>query len=120
MDLSFIAEWFSSTNSFFQDIWDFVNSGVYQFFKDAMVIFTKAAIYSYFQFKIFMVNIAYDVVQEIITDTGVVAVVQSAWSSIPGDMQSMLAFFKIPQGLTLVFTAIPTRWAMKFIPGIGS
>lgn len=120
MDLSWLADWLNSTNGFLQDMWDFVNSGIYKFFKDAMVIFTKAAIYSFFQFKIFMINIAYDVVQEIIHDTGVVAVVKSAWSSIPGDLQSTLAFFKIPQGLTLVFTAIPTRWAMKFIPGIGS
>lgn len=117
MDLSWLAEWLNSANTFFQDIWDFMSSGIYQFFKDALVILTKAMIYSYLQFKILMLDIAVTVVKELAEESGVVELVKRAWGRIPGDMQSMLGFFKIPQGLTLIFGAIPTRWAMKFIPG---
>ena len=120
MDLSFIATWFNSTNAFFQDIWTFADAGIYAFFKDALVIVVKALIYSYIEFKIAMIKIAYTVVQEIMQETGVIAMVSSAWSSIPLSIQSMLSFFNIPQGLTLIFSALPTRWAMKFIPGMGN
>ena len=65
-----------------------------------------------------MLDVAYEVVQELLRESGVTELVKSAWASIPGNIQSMLAFFKIPQGLTLIFSAIPTRWAMKFIPGV--
>lgn len=120
MDLSWLATWLTSANTFFQDLWNFVDSGIYDFFKGSLVIITKALIWSYFQAKIMLLDVAYTVVSEILTDSGVVAFVRSAWSSIPADMQSTLSFFNIPQGLTLIFSAIPTKWAMKFVPGIGS
>ncbi|RMT02623.1 hypothetical protein ALP53_200020 [Pseudomonas savastanoi pv. phaseolicola] len=118
MDLSWLVHWLDSANTFFQFIWDFMGTGIYQFFKDALVIITKALIYSYLQFKILMLDIAVTVVKEISEESGVTALVKSAWGSIPGDIQSTLAFFKIPQGLTLIFSAIPARWAMKFVPGV--
>ncbi|WP_191985295.1 DUF2523 family protein [Pseudomonas syringae] len=93
-------------------------TGIYQFFKDALVIVTKALIYSYLEFKILMLDISVTVVKEISEESGVTALVKSSWASIPGDIQSTLSFFKIPQGLTLIFSAIPARWAMKFVPGV--
>lgn len=117
MDLGWIAAWFDSVNTFFQAVWNFMDSGIYDFIKSLLVVVTKALIWSYLQFKIFTLDVAYEVVQEILKDTGVTEVVKSAWSSIPGEMQAMLGFFNIPQGLTLIFSAIPTKWALKFVPG---
>jgi hypothetical protein len=118
MDLGFIADWFTTVNTFFQAAWTFMASGLFDFAKSMLELLTKSLIYSFFEFKIFMLDIAYTVVQEIMQETGITALVTSAWSSIPADIQQLLAFFNIPQGLTLIFSAIPTRWAMKFIPGL--
>lgn len=117
MDISAIFGWINSVTDFFNFIWEFVSSGIYQFFKDIFVILTKLMIYSWLQTKIFMLDVALEVVKEIVEETGIAALVRSAWSSIPADVQGTLSFFKIPQGLTLVFSAFPARWAMKFIPG---
>lgn len=112
-----IIAWMGSVTHFFQAVWDFMDSGIYDFVKGLLVVVTKALIWSLIEFKVMMLDVAYTVVQEIINDTGVAALVKSAWGSIPGNVQATLSFFKIPQGLTLIFSAIPTRWAMKFIPG---
>ncbi len=120
MDFGWIATWFDSVNTFFQAVWNFMDAGIYDFIKSLLVVVTKALIYSYIQFKITMADVAYEVVQEIFQETGVAQMVKSAWSSIPGDIQAMLGFFNIPQGLTLIFSAIPTRWALKFVPGVSS
>ncbi|HCA1452955.1 TPA: DUF2523 domain-containing protein [Klebsiella pneumoniae] len=120
MDLSFIADWFNSTNQFFQDIWNFMNSGIYEFFKGALVVVTKGLLYSYIKFKIMMLDVAYTVGQEIMQETGVTQQVNSAWSSLPANVRATLSFFNVPQGLTMIFSAIPTRIAMRFIPGSGS
>lgn len=120
MDISFIADWFNGVTPFFNDLWEFFNSGIYQFFKDALVVVTKALIYAALQAKIMCINVGYEVISEIVQESGLAALVKSAWGSIPGNVQGTLAFFKVPQGLTLIFSAIPTRWAMKFVPGIGS
>lgn len=110
---------FSSIADFFNFVWDWMTNGIYDFAQSFLVVLTKAAIYSYFQITLFTFDIAYTVVQEIMQDVGIVDLVKSAYSSIPGDVQSMLSFFNVPQGLTLIFSAIPTRWTMKFIPGLG-
>jgi len=112
-----VIAWLSSTTHFFQAQWDFMDSGIYEFVKSLLVVITKASIWTAIQFKIVMIDVAYEVVQEVITDSGAAQLVSSAWASIPADVQSTLAFFKIPQGLTLLFSAIPTRWAMRFVPG---
>lgn len=119
MDFSWIGDFFNNIQLFFQDIWQFVYSGIYDFVKEAFVVVTKLMIYAYFQSLIFCIDIAHDVVQDLLAETGVTQHVQQAYSNIPADIRQMLAFFNIPQGLTLIFSAIPTRWAMKFIPFIG-
>jgi len=117
MDLGFVAAWFDTVNTFFQVAWNFMDNGIYTFVKDLLVILVKALVYSFLEFKILCLDVAYTVVQEILNDSGVAAMVKSAWGSIDADIQSNLAFFNVPQGLSLIFAAIPTRWAMKFIPG---
>lgn len=112
-----IIAWMGSVTHFFQAQWDFMDSGIYEFVKSLLVVVTKAAIWTALQVKIVTIDVAYEVVQEILQDSGATALVQSAWASIPGNVQSTLSFFKIPQGLTLVLSAIPTRWAMRFVPG---
>lgn len=119
MDFSWLGPFFNGITAFMLAIWTFFTSGIYDFFVAALVIATKASIYSYLQFTLFSLDIAYTVVQEILQESGVTALVKSSWASIPGDIQSTLAFFNVPQGLTLIFSAIPTKWAMKFIPFIG-
>jgi hypothetical protein len=120
MDLSWLAHWLDSANTFFQSAWEFMDNGIYDLLKQLLVVVTKMLVYSFLEFKILMLDVAYNVVQEILQETGITQLVKSAWSSIPGDIQSTLSFFNIPQGLTLIFSAIPTRWAMKFIPGAGA
>ncbi len=119
MDFSWIGDFFNNVQMFFQDIWQFFYTGMYDFVKEIFVVLTKVMIYAYFQSLIFCIDIAYDVVQDILAETGVTQAIQQAYNNIPPDIRSMLSFFNIPQGLSLIFSAIPTRWAMKFIPFIG-
>lgn len=119
MDLSFISEFFVNVSQFFQAAWDFIASGIYDFTKETMVFLTKVAIYSYIETSIFLVDVAYEVVQDIFVDLGIASQVQSAYSTIPGEIQNTLAFFGVPEALTIIFSAVPTRWAMKFVPFIG-
>ena len=81
------------------------------------VILTKLMIYSWLQMKVFIADVALEVVKEISEETGIASLIRSSWAAIPAEVQGTLNFFKIPQGLTLIFSAFPARWAMKFIPG---
>ncbi|MOA36276.1 hypothetical protein D3C78_1577890 [compost metagenome] len=69
--------------------------------------------------SLFLVDVAYEVVMDILADLNIAQYVESAYSSIPQAMRSVLEFFGIPQALTIIFAAIPTRLAMRFVPFIG-
>lgn len=119
MDLSFISDFFVSVSAFFQSIWDYVYIGIYDFTKEVMVFLTKVAIYSYIQATIMAYEVAYEVVQDLLVDLGISAKIESAYSAIPAQMRNTLAFFGVPEALTIIFSAIPTRIAMRFVPFIG-
>lgn len=119
MDLTFIADFFTGINAFITDSWDFMQSGIYEFFKSFLVVVSKALIYSYIQTTIFFLDVAYTVVQEIMQDVGVTQQVQSMYGQIPADVRNTLGFFNVPQALTMIFSAVPTRWALKFVPFSG-
>lgn len=104
---------------FFQAIWNFFSQGIYDYLKDALVVATKAAIYSYFTSMLFVVEIAFTASKEIIQSLGLSSAVRSAFSALPPQVSSALSYFGIPQALNIVFSALSTRFVMRFIPFIG-
>lgn len=116
-------EWLSSFLDqiivFFQFIWDFLTVGIYDFAKDVMVLLTKAAIYSWFQIQVFALEIAYDAAQGVMADFGVAQAVRQHWGAVPSEVANTLAFFGIPQALNIIFSALSTRFALKFVPFLG-
>ena len=119
IDLSWIGIFFEQIIRFVQSLWDWIRQGIYEFTQEAFVVGTKAAIYGYIQLCIFLVEVAYEVVQDIFSDLGIVQHVESAYSTIPEGMRNTLEFFGIPLALTIIFAAIPTRLVMRFVPFIG-
>lgn len=117
--MEWIAEFFNNTQTFFQDVWEWLYIGMYDFFKELLVTATKAMIYAYLQGLLICMDVAYTVVQELLEETGVIAEVRNSYNLIPANVRAYLSFFNVPQGLTLIFTAIPTRLAMKFVPIFG-
>lgn len=104
---------------FFQSIWDFMARGIYDFFKDALVVATKAAIYAYFSSLIILLDVSFTVARDLISSLGLSQAIQSGFNSLPQQVSSALSFFGIPQALNILFSALTTRFAMRFVPFIG-
>ncbi|MWK56689.1 DUF2523 domain-containing protein [Pseudomonas otitidis] len=117
--MEWIAEFFNSVTTFFQDLWNWLYDGLYVFAKAFLVTATKAMIYAYLQTLLICIDIAYTAVQEILQETGVMDKVVQTYNLIPSVIRGYLGFFNVPQGLGLILSAIPTRWAMKFVPFFG-
>jgi hypothetical protein len=118
MDID-ITGWLSDVTNFFDYVWNYLHSGIYEFVTEIMVFLTKAAMYSYLQMSLWAMDIGLRVVKDIFVDLGLADKVSSAYSMIPEDIRSTLSFFGVPQAITIIAAAIPTRLAMKFIPFIG-
>jgi len=105
--------------TFFQFIWDFFSNGIYTFFKDAMVVATKASVYAWFKIQLFALEVAFKAAQGIVTDLGVSSAVKRYWGGLPGDVADALSFFGVPQALNILFSALSTRFVLRFVPVVG-
>lgn len=112
-------EYIDSILLFFQWVWDFLTTGIYDFLRDGMMLLTKGAIYSYIQIQLFALNVAFHAAQSFMTDFGVSQQLRTYWGQIPGDVAAGLNFFGIPQALNIIFSALSTRFVLKFVPFIG-
>lgn len=115
MDIPFLNE----IIQFFQAIWDFITTGIYDFVKAAFVLATKVAIYSYFQGLKFALEVSYEVFEELVNEIGISDTVQQYYNMLDADVRSTLAFFGVPDAFMLIFSAIGTRWTLKFVPFMG-
>jgi len=117
------VEWISGTIDqiflFFQYVWDFFTTGIYDLLKALLVIATKAALYSYIQMQIFALEVAYEAAQDVVNSIGVTQQIRQMYSGLPGEVLSGLSFFGIPQGLNILFSAFSTRFMLRFVPFIG-
>lgn len=115
MDIPFISD----ILDWMQSLWDWVYVGVYDFVKSAFVLATKMAVYSYLQMVLFAADIGYTVFKEIMDGIGVSNVIRNAYSALDPQLRMMLAYFKIPEALNMIFSALGTRFVMQFIPFVG-
>jgi len=117
--MEFLTETWESLLVFFQWIWDFFTSGIYTFVKDGLVLLTKGAIYTYVKLQLLALDVAYETAQSLMSDLGVSDAVRQRWAGLPAEVASTLSFFGIPQALNIIFSALSTRFVLKFVPFIG-
>lgn len=58
-----------------------------------------------------------ELVDEVVANLNISSQLNSAWSSIPVRERQMLAFFKIPEIINTIFSAVSSRFVMGFMPG---
>lgn len=114
-----ISNFFDQITGFIDFIWEWFATGIYEIIKDLLVAATKIMIYSAIQMAIFSADIASEVVRDLSADLHVTQYAQNAYNNIPINMRNTLDFFGVPQALTIILTAIPTRMVMRFIPFVG-
>ncbi len=105
--------------AFFQYVWDFLAEGIYDLVKELLVIATKAAIYSYLKTQVFVLEISYKAAQQLVGSIGLAPRIQQMYNGLPAEVLATLAFFGIPQALNILFSALSTRFVMRFIPFVG-
>lgn len=115
MDFPFISD----ILNFFQSIWEFIYNGIYDFTQSALTLMTLHVMLWYVNSLIFLATIAFDAFNSLLSELGVSQMIEQKYNSLPPDVISMLGFFGIPEFVTIIFSAIGTRFAMRFVPIIG-
>jgi len=111
-----MLDWLTAPIDFFVK---WFNETIYEFFVNAFAYLVEQMTLASIKFTIWSSQFAWDIAKNIIDDLGVTDALNSAWSTIPGDTVSILAFFQIPDVINILLTALVTSYTLKFIPFSG-
>jgi len=97
---------------------DWITTGIYQFFIDAIAYLLTAFLIKWLEFKLWGLQFAWAIAKALYSSIGANAQLQAAWGMLPSDVASACRFFHVPEAVNVLLTAAMTRFAMSFIPGI--
>lgn len=119
--MSFITifPFFDQVIEFFNAVWEFIASGIYDLLKEVFVFMGKVSIYAFLTAQLFLLEVAAEVAREVSASLNITDFVHSTYGRLPGEVSSLLGYFGVPQALNIMFSGLATRFAMKFIPFIG-
>lgn len=107
----------NSITNFFTGIWNWTSTGIH----DAIVYGYAAYIEHYtlatIKFKLYIINFAWDIAKQILIDLQFNQKMIEFFSFIPDYIQVNLMALRIPEGITLIATALVTKYVLRFIPG---
>ena len=103
--------------SILADIYDWLNSGSYTWYTEATAYAIQTATIAYLKFLAWVIPFAWGIAKAIIQDLGISQALQSAWGSLDSTVVQAATFFKIPEAVNNIITALVTRIAFRFIPG---
>lgn len=99
--LQYVIDWF------YQDIYPFITKTIAEWI--------KAAVISEIEMKIFLTAFAWDIAQDLLQSLNVSQYISQAWSMLDPRLVQFLTFFRIPEGINLMLSALTTRFLYNFM-----
>jgi len=100
-------------------ILDWLFSGIYDFIVETFAYLIEVGTLWFIKLSLAMSAFAWDIAEQIIQNVGLSDALNSAWSTIPGDTASVLAFFGIPTVVNVILNSLVAKYVMKFLPLVG-
>lgn len=101
----FVVDWLNGTNG----------GGVIGVLEKWTAHLIKEAIIGWIKIKLFVVKFCWGVAQELLRDLGVNGLLSSAWGLLDQQTRELLAWLKVPEGVTLILNASVTKFVMRFV-----
>lgn len=101
---------------FFDDVYEFIFEGIYDFVMGAIIWLIARIFILYIDANIWMIGFAWSIAQEIIEGLSFSDFLNSSLDALPLATKQALVFFKIPEALNMLASALATRIVLKFMP----
>lgn len=102
---------------FLEYIAKFLAEGIYTFFVEATAYLIEGALISYVKFQLWALQFSYDVASVALDSLQISQKISQSLAVLPSDIQSGINFFRVPESLNIIISALTTRYVMSFIPG---
>jgi hypothetical protein len=111
-----IKKLLDSVTNFFTALWDWLWDGLYDFAVWAFAGLVEYLTLASIEFAIWAVGFAWDVAKQILQDLNFSAYLASAWGALPGNVAGLLTICRVPEVLTILASAVVTKYVLRFIP----
>lgn len=107
-DFGFIVDGFNA-------IIEFINQGIYDFFKELLARFVIWYTITLIEFKIWAIQFAWDIAKQVLIDLNFSAFINQAFSAIDSRIVSALTFFRIPECINILASAAVTKYILRMV-----
>jgi hypothetical protein len=114
--IDLLKKLFDSVSNFFTALWDWLWDGLYDLIVWAFAGLVEYLTLASIEFAIWAVGFAWDVAKQILQDLNFSSYLASAWSALPPEASGILTLLKIPEVLTILASAVVTKYVLRFIP----
>ena len=101
---------------FLNSIADFFTTGIYLFVVDASAYLLSTAIIWYWKIKLAGLEFAWSIAQGVLSNLNITQSLQTFWGALPSEVSAGASFFRVPEALNLILSALATRFVMSLIP----
>lgn len=101
---------------FLQSLSDFFLSGIYTWFEETAKYLITTLMIWFIEGQIWSLEFAWEIAQGVISSLNISDQIVVAFNGLPGDVLNGVRFFKIPEALNLLFTALVTRLVLNMVP----
>lgn len=117
--MDFLAEiynFLAAVPDFFLGIFEFLNSGIVEFFISLGDYILGLLTCLFLQIALLMINFLWSIMKVLLTDLNISGELATSFGGFDDDMFNMIIFFKIPEALNLILGAFITRFVLRLIP----
>lgn len=102
--------------AFFNWISEFFSSGLYTLITEAFASLIEWLMLLKLKMMLWSLEFAWGIANSLISSLGISTAIENAWGSFSGPTLSNLMFFKVPDALNMIVSAIATRFVLRFLP----
>ena len=99
----------------FNRLFDFANSGIYDFIHAAFVQIQYYFVIWSIKAKTFLLSTSWEVSKTLLANFGISSSINGAWSSLNGSSFSLMTLLKIPESLNIIIQAYITKFSMRLL-----
>ena len=102
-----------------QDISDFFENSIYQFFVDLFAYLIVWFQEMKLRWLIFLVQFSWDIAKQIMQDLNITGFLNNMYNHLDSRILNVMLYFKIPDALNTIINAYLTRYIFRFLGGQG-
>lgn len=101
---------------FFDYLYEWFTSGLYDFAMQFVAWALKKMLIFYYEAAVASIEFAWGTVQIVLDDLNISSFLLDSISDMPVTVQQVIVFFRIPEFINLILSALGTRLVLRIVP----